>query len=64
MSCSRSVPSSAQINALIDQWLKAELDRDAVLRRHTEADRDGAWLPGVILERTSDGYPMISCLQW
>ena len=28
MSSSRPLPSTAQINALINQWLKAELDRD------------------------------------
>lgn len=57
MSCSRPVPSPAQISALIDEWLKVELDRDATLRRRTEADREGAWFPGVILERTPAGYP-------
>ena len=57
MSSSRPLPSTAQINALINQWLKAELDRDATLRRRTEADREGAWFAGVILERTPDGCP-------
>ncbi|MFN7107246.1 MAG: DUF6538 domain-containing protein [Brevundimonas sp.] len=57
MSSSRPLPSAAQLNALIDQWLIAELDRDAVLRRRTEADREGAWFAGVILERTPEGHP-------
>lgn len=57
MSSSRSVPSPAQIKMLIDQWLKAELDRDAVLRRRTEADREGTWFPAVIMERAPEGEP-------
>jgi len=57
MSSSRPMPSAPQISALIDQWLKAELDHDAMLRRRTEPDREGAWFPGVILERTPEGYP-------
>jgi integrase len=57
MTSSRVVPSPSQIKMLIDQWLKAELDRDAVLRRRTEADREGTWFPGIIMQRTPSGEP-------
>lgn len=49
--------SRAEIQALIDEWLRAELDEDASLRRRTEQDREGEWFAGVILERSSDGTP-------
>lgn len=57
MSSSLSLPPPEQIKLLVDQWLKAELDRDAVLRRGTETDREGVWHAGVILERTPEGAP-------
>lgn len=57
MTSSSSMPSPDQIQLMIDHWLKVELDRDASLRRKTEFDREGAWFPGVIMERTPDGVP-------
>ncbi|MET3781120.1 hypothetical protein ABIC32_001765 [Brevundimonas sp. 1080] len=57
MSASSSVPSPALIRALIDQWLKAELDQDAGLRRRFERDREGDWHAGVILEPDPLGPP-------
>lgn len=51
MSIPSSVPSRAHIRALIDQWLKAELEQDAGLRRRFEIDREGERYAGVILDR-------------
>jgi integrase len=55
MSSTSRVPSAAEIQAMIDQWLKAQLDEDALLRRRTEQDREGAWYAGVIMEPSADG---------
>ncbi len=47
MSSKRNVPSPDQVQALIDQWLRAELSEDAYLRTAPE----GEWHEGVILRR-------------
>lgn len=52
---SSRVPSRSEVKALIDQWLKAELDRDEALRRASEPDREGRWWAGAILRRGDDG---------
>lgn len=52
---SSRVPSRSEIKAKIDQWLKAELDRDEWLRRASEPDREGKWWPAAILERDGAG---------
>lgn len=57
MSSSSDLPTRTEIQALIDDWLRAELDVDATLRRRTEPDREGEWFAGVIMERSSDGSP-------
>lgn len=57
MSISSSVPSPAHVRALIDRWLKAELDQDAGLRRRFEVDREGDWYAGVVLEPDPEGPP-------
>ncbi|MGA0544551.1 DUF6538 domain-containing protein [Brevundimonas sp. VNH65] len=44
MSNPSSTPSRDQIRALVDHWLRAELDLDADLRRRTEEDREGRTL--------------------
>lgn len=46
-----------QLTAIIDGWLKAELDNDAVLRRRSEEDREAPWHAGAVVERTPDGEP-------
>ncbi len=57
MSSSPTPPSPLQIQKLINGWLKAELERDGILRRRNEPDREGEWFAGVIMERTPDGMP-------
>jgi integrase len=57
MSSSSELLTRAEIQTLVDDWLRAELDEDASLRRRTEQDREGEWFAGVIMERSSDGSP-------
>lgn len=57
MSSSSAPLSDHQLEFLIASWLKAELDRDAVLRRTSEVDREAPWHAGAILERTAEGDP-------
>lgn len=52
MSSSRNVPCPAEIQQLIDQWLRAELQEDAYLRTAPE----GEWHEGVIMRRDPAGY--------
>lgn len=52
MSSSRNVPSPAEIQQLIDQWLRAELQEDAYLRTAPE----GEWHEGVIMRRDPAGH--------
>lgn len=52
---SSRVPTRSEVKAFIDQWLKAELDRDEFLRRSSEPDRESKWWAGAILERAEDG---------
>ncbi|WP_409747059.1 site-specific integrase [Brevundimonas sp.] len=47
MSNMRNVPSSDELQSLIDHWLRAELSEDAYLRKAPE----GEWHEGVILRR-------------
>ncbi len=51
MSSSRSLPDPAQIKALIDRWLKAELDEDAYIRSMPHPMIHA----GVILKRCGEG---------
>lgn len=57
---SSRVPSRSEVKALIDQWLKAELDRDETLRRASELDREGKWWAGAILVRDDNGTLNVS----
>ena len=44
-------PTSTQVQSLIEQWLRAELNEDAYLR----SAPDGEWHDGVILEKRPEG---------
>jgi integrase len=52
MSSSRSLPDPAQIKALIDRWLKAQLDEDAYIRSMPHSMIHA----GVILKRRGEGF--------
>lgn len=52
MSSPRKLPSSAEIQPLIDRWLRAELQEDAYLRTAPE----GEWHEGVIMRRDPAGF--------
>jgi integrase len=50
-----SVPTDAEIRALVDRWLKSELDRDKFLRLAKEPDNEGRWWSGAVMERSVSG---------
>lgn len=60
MSSNRNLPSASQVRALLDGWLRAELDEDAYLRTAPEGERHD----GVILRKEVEDSPdiVVECL--